>query len=333
MKGQHQIIGGRYQYSPGSPLRQNSLYSEYKAYDRVTKRDLLMHLLPRDDKLVQVLRDVKHPFVVLVFDVVPLEEGNVAFLYENGAVANIGEVIENTGFLLEEDALVILKMLLLGLRELHEKLITFGRVCPDNILMWHSAMIKFGHSLYDGQVPASCQSPELLQGKKPTQASDVFGLGVILYKMLFGVLPFGGQTEKEVLKHIKGKDFNEQYKEGHSPFGIVVSKEVTFLVESMLDYRPENRPTVEQILGNSFLNFEVPEEQQAYTKPKVNLLPEPFIKKYLVYRPSKTLQKYDSYYQEHSYLALSTADKRMVTIYAPEVRMFEAEPRRVESFF
>lgn len=99
-------------------------------------------------------------------------------------------------------------MLLLGLRELHEKLITFGRVCPDNILMWHSAMIKFGHSLYDGQVPASCQSPELLQGKKPTQASDVFGVGVILYRMLFGVLPFGGQTEKEVLKRIKGKDFN-----------------------------------------------------------------------------------------------------------------------------
>ena len=90
MKGQHQIIGGRYQYSPGSPLRQNSLYSEYKAYDRVTKRDLLMHLLPRDDKLVQVLRDVKHPFVVLVFDVVPLEEGNVAFLYENGAIASLG---------------------------------------------------------------------------------------------------------------------------------------------------------------------------------------------------------------------------------------------------
>lgn len=104
-------------------------------------------------------------------------------------------------------------------------------------------------------------------------------------------------------------------------------------MESMLDYRPENRPTVEQILGNSLLNFEVPEEQQAYTKPKVNLLPEPFIKKYLVYRPSKTLHKYDTYYQEHSYLALSTADKRMVTIYAPEVRMFEAEPRRVESFF
>ena len=86
MKSQHQIIGGRYQYTPLSPLRQNSLYSEYKAYDRVTKRDLLMHLLPRDDRLLQLLRDVKHPFVTLVFDVVNLEDGSMAFLYEGGGI-------------------------------------------------------------------------------------------------------------------------------------------------------------------------------------------------------------------------------------------------------
>ena len=93
MKGQHQIIGGRYQYTPTAPLRQNSLYTEYKAYDRVTKRDLLMHILPRDDKLIQVLRDIKHPFVVLVFDVVAMEDQNVAFLYEGGAITSFTEVM------------------------------------------------------------------------------------------------------------------------------------------------------------------------------------------------------------------------------------------------
>ena len=45
---------------------------------------------------------------------------------------------------------------------------------------------------------------------------------------------------------------------------------------------------MEQILDNSFLNFEVLEEQQAYTKLKVNLLPEPFNKNNLVNCPSKT---------------------------------------------
>jgi hypothetical protein len=100
MKAQNQIIGGRYQYTPANPLKQSLHYTEYKVYDRVTKRDLLMHILPQDDRLLQVLRDVKHPFVVLVFDVVSLEEGNMAFVYENGAIATLTEVLDNNGFLM-----------------------------------------------------------------------------------------------------------------------------------------------------------------------------------------------------------------------------------------
>lgn len=100
MKGQHQIIGGRYQYTPNNPLRQTAVFTEFKTYDRVTKRDLLMHILNEDDRLIQVLRDVKHPFIVLVFDAVMLEDGNVAFLYENGAVAGLHEVIQNNDFLM-----------------------------------------------------------------------------------------------------------------------------------------------------------------------------------------------------------------------------------------
>lgn len=48
----------------------------------------------------------------------------------------------------------------------------------------------------------------MLQGKKLSQASDVYTLGVIFYKMIYGVLPFSGYTEKDVLKKIKGKDFD-----------------------------------------------------------------------------------------------------------------------------
>lgn len=72
MKAHQQIIGGRYQYNPLTPLKQNHLYTEYKAYDKVTKRDLLLHMMPRDDTLLQTLRDVKHAFILLVFDVVAL---------------------------------------------------------------------------------------------------------------------------------------------------------------------------------------------------------------------------------------------------------------------
>lgn len=72
--------------------------------------------MPRDDRLIQILRDIKHPFIQLVFDVVILEEGAVAFLYESGVVATLQEIIDNNEYLTEEDALVIIKYILLALK-------------------------------------------------------------------------------------------------------------------------------------------------------------------------------------------------------------------------
>ena len=92
----------------------------------------------------------------------------------------------------------------------------------------------------------------------------------------------------------------------------------------MLGYEAERRPSVDQILAHNNMSFNVETELQAYTKPKTNILPEPFIKRFLIYRSSKMQHMYDGYYSESSYMALSTADKKMVRIYTPEVRMFEA---------
>lgn len=209
----------------------------------------------------------------------------------------------------------------------------FGRVCLENVLLCNLSLIKLGYNLYEEQIPYALQSPEMLRGEKVTQASDIYSVGVILYRLVYGVLPFEGNTEKEVLKRVKGRDYNTSYEEGHSPFKLVVSKETHYLIESMLDYHEENRPSLEQILQNSYMSFNVETDFPSYLKPKVNLLPEPFIKKYLLFRPSKTTRSYGNYYNESSYLALSTKDKKMVTIYCPEIRMFETEPRKVESFY
>lgn len=82
----------------------------------MTKRDLLLHILPRDDTLIQTLRDVKHAFVMLVFDVVTLDDSNMAFLFESGTITSLTEILDNNGFLTEEDSLVILKILLLAIQ-------------------------------------------------------------------------------------------------------------------------------------------------------------------------------------------------------------------------
>lgn len=77
--------------------------------------------------------------------------------------------------------------------------------------MCNLSLIKLGYNFYEEQLPYSQQSPEMLKGEKVSPASDIFAVGVILYRLVYGVLPFEGSTEKEVLKRIKGRDYNTSY--------------------------------------------------------------------------------------------------------------------------
>lgn len=52
MRVNRQIIGGRYQYSPNECLRRNQVYSQFRAYDKVTKRDMILQLHKYEDNYV-----------------------------------------------------------------------------------------------------------------------------------------------------------------------------------------------------------------------------------------------------------------------------------------
>ena len=49
---QRVLIGGRYQYSPAECLMEGPKYSQYRAYDKVTKRDLLLQIHEAPDDFV-----------------------------------------------------------------------------------------------------------------------------------------------------------------------------------------------------------------------------------------------------------------------------------------
>ena len=45
------------------------------------------------------------------------------------------------------------------------------------------------------------------------------------------------------------------------------------------------------------------------------------------------MDRVDEYYEEASYLALNIMKKEFMTLYAPDVKMFEADPRKIKSYF
>lgn len=96
----------------------------------------------------------------------------------------------------------------------------------------------------------------------------------------------------------------------------------------MLDYYPENRPTIESILESTYiadinLEIEQPQPQQRGRKAGGSIIPEAFHKKYLVFKQTKIIHNMLGYYNESSYLAVAIKEKSFMTLYAPEYKMYE----------
>jgi hypothetical protein len=158
----------------------------------------------------------------------------------------------------------------------------------------------------------------------------VYGLGLLLHRLLYGTNPFEGSDNDSIVKDIKRRQYFKQ--KTASPFNILVSKETTFLMESMLDYYPENRPIVSVILDTlSIQSIPLDTEMLPFVKPKTSLLPEVLQKKYLLFRASKR-QLNHYYFTEWNYLCLKVDTKEFANLIIPELKMYESENRRIDEY-
>jgi|688.fasta_scaffold724465_2 serine/threonine protein kinase len=67
-------------------------------------------------------------------------------------------------------------------------------MCPQNLLFCTHSLIKLGTNLYPSQVPLQTKSPEVLRDERPTYASDIYSLGTVIYRMIYGCYPFDGNN-------------------------------------------------------------------------------------------------------------------------------------------
>jgi serine/threonine-protein kinase HSL1, negative regulator of Swe1 kinase len=161
------------------------------------------------EREVVIMRLLNHPNIVRIYDV--WENSNEIYLImENVDGGELFQYLSQHGALPEDEAVYIFRQLVEALAYCHRLSIFHRDLKPENILLDKKTstvkLIDFGMAAYQptgDKLKTPCGSPhyaapELLQGQ-PYDGSkaDVWSLGVVLYLMLVGDLPFNFGPEDE----------------------------------------------------------------------------------------------------------------------------------------
>ena len=231
------ILGNRYKIE--KKIGEGGMAYVYEAKDKLLNRVVAVKVLrPEfvDDqeflkkfkREAEAVASLSHPNIVNVYDVG--EDGKVHYIvmeYVNGK--NLKEIIQEEGTLDEYTALDITKQIAMALGCAHKRGIIHRDIKPHNILISNEGrsiakVADFGIAkavsnstmTNIGGVIGSVHyfSPEQAKGKFVTNNADLYSLGIVLYEMLTGKLPFRGDTPVSIaLQHINDDiEFTEEEK-------------------------------------------------------------------------------------------------------------------------
>lgn len=199
----------------------------YKAKDLLLDRPVAVKILHeqfrRDEEFIekfhkeaQAAARLSHPNIVNIYDVgISGEEHYIVMEYVPGTT--LKELIQQKQRIEPAEALAITREIAEALAHAHENGLVHCDIKPHNILMQggtHAKVADFGISravtestmTYSGNVIGSVHyfSPEQAKGAMITPKSDVYSLGVVLYEMLTGKLPFTGENPVSIaMKHLQ----------------------------------------------------------------------------------------------------------------------------------
>jgi eukaryotic-like serine/threonine-protein kinase len=223
---QTQVLNGRYELH--TPLGQGGMATVYRGRDLRLGRPVAIKLLHNyynnDDEFLQRFQHEalsaaqlsSHPNIVDVYDVG--QEGDLNYIVmELIEGEDLKALIERTGPLPPDQALTIAAQTADGLDYAHRRGLIHRDVKPQNVLITpdgHVRIADFGIAkshLSTAVTQAGMTfgtadyiSPEQAQGMNATPQSDIYSLGVVLFEMLSGHLPYTGDTPMAVaLQHIQ----------------------------------------------------------------------------------------------------------------------------------
>ncbi|XP_043654866.1 platelet binding protein GspB isoform X4 [Drosophila teissieri] len=211
--------------------------------------------LVRIRREVQIMSSVHHPNIIHIYEVFENRE-KMVLVMEFAAGGELYDYLSERKVLTEEEARRIFRQVATAVYYCHKHKICHRDLKLENILLDEKGNAKiadFGLSnVFDDQrlLGTFCgsplyASPEIVEGT-PYQGPEVdcWSLGVLLYTLVYGSMPFDGSNFKRLVKQISQGDYYEPRKPSRA----------STLIRDMLTVCPRKRASIEQICSHWWVN-------------------------------------------------------------------------------
>ncbi|XP_015280868.1 PREDICTED: serine/threonine-protein kinase MARK1 isoform X3 [Gekko japonicus] len=220
---------------------------------------------------VRIMKILNHPNIVKLFEVIETEK-TLYLVMEYASGGEVFDYLVAHGRMKEKEARAKFRQIVSAVQYCHQKCIVHRDLKAENLLLDGDMNIKiadFGFSnefTIGNKLDTFCGSPpyaapELFQGKKYDGPEvDVWSLGVILYTLVSGSLPFDGQNLKEL---------RERVLRGKYRIPFYMSTDCENLLKKLLVLNPIKRGSLEQIMKDRWMNVGHEEEElKPYIEPE-----------------------------------------------------------------
>ncbi|KAH8294479.1 hypothetical protein KR018_011751 [Drosophila ironensis] len=265
------------------------------ARHRITKNEVAIKIIDKSQldqtnlqkvyREVEIMKRLKHPHIIKLYQV--METKNMIYIVsEYASQGEIFDYIAKYGRMSESAARFKFWQIISAVEYCHKKGIVHRDLKAENLLLDMNMNIKiadfgFSNHFKPGELLATwCGSPpyaapEVFEGKQYTGPEiDIWSLGVVLYVLVCGALPFDGST----LQSLRDRVLSGRFR---IPF--FMSSECEHLIRRMLVLEPTRRYTIEQIKRHRWMCPELLEhvliakynlglERQASLEPSEEIL-------------------------------------------------------------
>src|SRR5215218_8611014 len=222
-----QLVDNRYRLV--RPLGSGGMADVFLAHDSILDRNVALKVMSTryasDDEFVERFKReaqsaaaLSHPNIVSIFDRGASEDGTYYIAMEYLPGGTLKDRIMHKGALPARTAAAVALQIAEALQAAHERGVIHRDIKPHNILITESGDVKvtdFGIAraassstmTRTGSILGTAHyiSPEQAMGEHVGPASDLYSLGVVLYEMLTGELPYDADTPLGIaMKHVNG---------------------------------------------------------------------------------------------------------------------------------